>query len=521
MRAFGRLFDRFGRTSDLFPIPLDSGERVTESRGRTRAPAAAGAGAGPTRPVPAGAGPTRPAEHRHRRTDRAPRGVSPARACAFAVVRRVFEDGASADRALRGEADRLRLDPRERALATRLAYGAVQRRATLDHLIAGWSSRPLEALEPAVLAALRLGVFQLAYLDRIPAHAAVGESVELAKASSRGGAGLVNAVLRRAVGAAAVRAGRLPDGTPAEAALAHSHPEWIAELWWDALGAQDARALLRAGNRPAESALRANTLRIAPQALRERLAIPTRPAPGLPPLPEALVLDTAFDAHGAPEWEAGLFMPQSRAAMAVARLLGPRPGERVLDLCAAPGGKTTHLAALAEDRGAVVAVERHAGRAAALRRTARRMGASSVEVRTADAAAHDEPEAYDRVLVDPPCSDLGTLASRPDARWRKGPDAPARLAATQAAILAAGARALRPGGTLVYSTCTISPAENEGVVAAFLAAHPDFSADDLGSEVPVWQHPSVASHLLTLPHRDGTDGFFIARLRRGRREEAR
>ena len=176
------------------------------------------------------------------------RGVTPARACALAVVRRVFEDGAWADRALHGEARRLKLGPRDRALAMRLAYGTVQRRATLDHLAEAFTSRPLARLEPLVLAALRLGLYQVAFLDRIPAHAAVGETVALVKADSPRAAGLVNAVLRRAVREAAGRLAALPERTPAEAALRHSHPEWIAALWWEMLGAEATRALMAADN---------------------------------------------------------------------------------------------------------------------------------------------------------------------------------------------------------------------------------------------------------------------------------
>jgi 16S rRNA (cytosine967-C5)-methyltransferase len=422
----------------------------------------------------------------------------------------VFEEDAWADRALHGEARRLRLDARERALAMRLAYGAVQRRATLDHLVETLAGRPPDRLEPVVLAALRLGLYQLVYAAKVPAHAAVAESVELVKRESPGGAKLVNAVLRRGAREAPALVAALGDATPAQAALRHSHPQWITELWWDALGADAARALMAAGNEPAEAAVRVNTLRADPSELAARLPVATHAAPDLP---EGLVLDAPFDAFASPEWERGNFMPQSRAAMTVARVLAPEPGERVLDLCAAPGGKTTHLAALMRNEGELVAVERHPGRAEALRRTAARMGAR-VDVRAGDAAAPHEPGRYDRVLVDPPCSDLGTLASRPDARWRKQADLPLRLAREQAAILRAGADALCPGGTLVYSTCTISPAENEAVIHAFLDERADFRADDLRPELPLWEHARVPGFAQTLPHRDGTEGFFIARLRR-------
>ena len=492
-----------------------------ESGGRSPTPAPAqpaltsNAGNDSPRPAKRNGGETPRAKGGAPRGDRGRGGraaaVSPARACAYAVVRRVFEDGAFADRALHGEARRHALSPRDRALATRLAYGVVQRRATLDHVIARLAGRPVERLEPAVLAALRLGVLQLAYLDRVPAHAAVGESVELAKGDSPRAGGLVNAVLRRAAREAGPIVAALPDRTPGEAALKHSHPLWIAELWFDALGPDAARALMAAGNEPAEAALRANTLRTTRDALGEALPVPSHPADGLP---EGLVLDAPFDAFASPLWEQGLFMPQSRAAMAVGRALDPRPGDRVLDLCAAPGGKTTHLAALTANQSPIVAVEHHSGRADALRKTVERMGATNVEVRTQDATDRLD-ERFDRILVDPPCSDLGTLAARPDVRWRKDADTPATLSRVQAAILDAAATALEPGGTLVYSTCTISPAENEHAIAAFLDRHPAFAIDELPSDLPVWDHPGVPGLIQTLPHRDGTDGFFIARLRRG------
>lgn len=423
--------------------------------------------------------------------------VSPARACAYRVVRRVFERDAYADRAFHAEA--AGLDGRDRAFAMALAYGTVQRRATLDYVVAQLSGRAPAKLDPPVLAALRLGLMQLLLMDGVADHAAVHESVELAKRDSRGGSGLVNAVLRRAGREGAAILAGLDDATPERAAVLRSVPVWLAELWWRELGPERARALLAAVNEPAESALRINTLVADPDLIATALAVPSHPAPELP---EGLVLDGPFDVYASPQWAAGEIMAQSRGSMAVARSLDPQPGERVLDLCAAPGGKTTQLAALMGDEGELTAVEHHPGRADGLGRTLHRMHVTCATVAVADAAElpGDADTSYDRVLVDPPCSGLGTLQSRPDLRWRTSPERIANLAPLQAAILRAGAGATRPGGTLVYSVCTISGVESDAVVDGFLA------------EADGWALESTSR---PAPDTDGTDGFFIARLRRG------
>ena len=317
-------------------------------------------------------------------------------------------------------------------------------------------------------AALQLGLFQLLFLDRVAEHAAIAEAVELAKPSA--GHRVVNAVLRRVQ-----REGvALPEDTTVRgAAIRHSHPEWLVALWCRALGGEETKALLRADNEPAELALRVNRL-----VDFDLSGIPGRRQG------DAIVVDGPFDALAHPGYAAGAFTPQSRASQLVAPALDPQPGERVLDLCAAPGGKTTHLAALMGDRGEIVAVERHPGRARALRATARRMRAASVRVVVADAKEFADDRGFDRVLLDPPCSGLGTLRSHPDLRWRVTPRAIESLAAEQDALLHAARRALRPGGVLVYSVCTISPAE---------------------------ERLSAADPIRTFPHRDDTDGFYIAR----------
>ena len=440
---------------------------------------------------------------------RASEAVAAARVCAYGVLRRVFEQGAYADRALAGAANGL--DPRDRALAMRLVYGTVQRRATLDHVAAELAGRDAATIDAPLLAALRLGLYQLLFLDSVPAHAAVNDSVTLAKRAGGGGFRLVNAILRRAAREGGELLDTLDETTPQSAALLHSVPVWIAELWWRALGPDGARALLAIVNEPAESSLRANTLVTDAAALAAALPVATA-LPGDPP--EAVIALEPFDVQLSRAWREGACMPQSRASMLVAHAVAPRPRERVLDLCAAPGGKTTHLAALMGGAGEIVAVERHSGRAAALRRTASRMHAANIRVEVGDAGAPLAEPPFDRVLLDPPCSGLGTLRSRPDLRWRVWPRDVAELAAEQSRLLSAAAALVSPGGVLVYSTCTISPDENERQIDAFLRRHRSFSADDLQSEYPAWAHPSAARHLLALPHVQGSDGFFVARLRR-------
>ena len=431
---------------------------------------------------------------------------SDARACAHAVLRRTFEHDAFTDRAFHAAA--AGLDSRDRALAMRLAYGAVQHRATLDHLIERLAGRSIGALDPPVRATLRLGLYELLWLETAP-HAVVNDAVELAKAAR--GHGLVNAVLRRATRDGPTLLGELDDADPTTAAVKHSMPAWIVAAWWAALGADATRALLRRCNEPAEHALRANTLVGSATALAAALPVRTS-VPGVPD--EAVIALEPFDAHGSELWRSGAFMPQSRAAMLVAHAVDPQPGDRVLDLCAAPGGKTTHLAALMGATGEVVAVERHAGRARALERTAARMGATNVAVRRADAGRPlGRRGGFDRVLLDPPCSGLGTLQSRPDLRWRVTPAGVTDLVEAQARLLSAAASALAPGGTLVYSTCTISPAENEGQIDSFLASHPEFAPVELSARFPAWAAPA-GPHLLALPSVQGSDGFFIAGLRR-------
>ncbi len=409
--------------------------------------------------------------------------VSPARRVAFTVLQRVFEDGAYADRALRSES--ARLDERDRALARQLAYGSVQRARTLDHAVEKLGRRPVRKLDPPVRAALRLGAYQLAYLDGVPRYAAVNESVELVRgARLERAVPFANAVLRRLADGARALCAALPEATSKEAALRHSYPDWVAERWWRELGPDEARALMTAQNAEPETAVR--LVRGSVEGREDAV------------IPGAWVVDRV-DEHALAE---GRIWPQSRASQLVGHVVGSLPGERTLDLCAAPGGKATML------EGEVVAVEVDEARAAQLAETARRLGATGVRVVVADGRdLPPELEGFDRALVDAPCSGLGVLASRPDLRWRAEP-----LPELQLELLRAAIARVRPGGTVVYSTCTIGREECEDVVDAVVADGGVEIDASLGENWPAFRHRSRPAFLQTLPHVHGTSGFFVAGL---------
>jgi 16S rRNA (cytosine967-C5)-methyltransferase len=433
--------------------------------------------------------------------------ISPARRLAFGVIEATFEEGTHTERAFRAAADEAGLVGRERAQAQRLAYGTVQRRGTIDAGLERLVERPLRDLDPPVLTGLRLGAYELLFADATPDHAAVDQAVELTKqARAAHAAGLVNAVLRRVGREREELLETLlgDDSTPESAAIAHSAPLWLAQMWWRELGADDARALLAACNEPPENAYRVNTLRTDRESVVERLrsaGVATREAPftgrawekfhesNCPlTVPEMIVVEGPTGDLVPELVEAGELTPQSRGSAAVVEVLDPQPGDHVLDLCAGPGIKTGQIAARIGDRGEVFSVESDPRRAGEVVEQARRLGLRSVSVIEADAT---EPGmiGFDRVLLDAPCSDLGALASRPDARWRKSPATIERLVEVQAQLLERARAALKPGGTLVYATCTISERENSLLGDA-------------------------ECRLQLRPDRDRTTGFFIGRWKR-------
>ena len=439
--------------------------------------------------------------------------IAPARIAAYEVVRAVSAGSADLPHALARARAALH-DERDRALAGEIATGTIRWQGAFDRLISEFGRRPLSRFDPEVVDILRITLFQLLHLDRIPASAAVDDAVSLTKkAGKRSAAGVVNAIARRV--SRERRDLPLPRRPAAGAdrdslldylSVTLSHPRWLAARRLDRHGFDATEAWMQFDNSPAPLTLRANRLRITPGALAAELmarGVETRPGRFAP---DALVV-TRGNPLLTPLAESGLFVVQDEASQLVAVFAGARPGEVVLDACASPGGKTTAMAAAMNGRGLIVATDLRGRRVDLLHRTVRAAGADKVRVVRADAATLPFGVRFDRVLLDAPCSGLGTIRRDPDVRWRRTAADLGPLAAAQLAMLRETARVLRPGGTLIYATCSSEPEENDEVVDSFLAD----SAFEPGQPERLPSHViDTAGRLRTLPFRDGLEAFFAA-----------
>lgn len=439
--------------------------------------------------------------------------VSPARRVAARVLQRVTAEGAYADLALEAELSRAGLDGRDANLATELVYGTLRWQRYLDWLLTPHSRRPIEDLDVRAVVLLRLTAYQMVFLTRIPAFAAVNDAVTLARAPrGRSPHDYVNAVLR-SLARAGGRTPALPADPLEAVATRCSFPTWLARRWTDRYGTDEAQALMLAMNERPPLCVRTNTLRTTRDRLAERLRREEGVRVTLARYaPEGIVAEGG----GAPSaWRAfteGECAVQDEASMLVAHLLAPVPGETAGDVCAAPGTKSTHLAQLMEDRGRILAFDPQPARLDRVRQSAERLGISIIEPRAGDAetAAAGLRGRCQAVLVDAPCSNLGVLRRNPEVKWRRTADEVGQAGARQKAILGAAATMVTAGGRLVYATCSLEPEENDEVIAGFLATHPRFVVDPPAA-FPVALGPD--GFLRCRPDLHGTDGFTAVRLR--------
>ena len=442
------------------------------------------------------------------------------RQVAFAVLCRV-EEGAFADLTLDTALSRAAsMDPRDRSLATELVYGVLRQRGRIDFALSRFCLKPLAKVEPRVLILLRLGAYQVLLLDRVPDSAAVDETVKLARLEGLTRAtGFINGILRSLVRGRNEIAWPDPDVSPLDH-LEHvlSLPKWLARDWLKEMGREPALALAEALCGTPPFTLRVNTLNISREDYLKRLreaghqGVPTRYAP------EGVTL-TGRGGGPLPGAAEGWYQVQDEASMLIAHLLAPRKGEKVLDACAAPGGKTTHIAALGQNQASVLALDLHPQRVRLVEEGAARLGCEQIEARPWDLTRRPDflpPASFDRVLVDAPCSGLGVLRRNPEIRWRRTRDDIPRMAALQKTILKNVAPLVRPGGVLLYSLCTMTPEETAGVVEAFLEEQDDFAPEDLRCDFPQWRDLFDGQGALrTFPHlHGGMDAFFAMRFRR-------
>lgn len=434
-----------------------------------------------------------------------------AREIALLTLCEIEEEGAYSNMALKKHlAKNKHLSGVDKAFVTALVYGVTARKLTLDYMIQTYSKLRLKKISKYILQILRIGIYQLTFMDRVPESAAVDESVKIAKRyGHKAAAGYVNGMLH------AVIRGResfqYPDEPIERLSVKYSYPRWLAEKWVKEFGYEFAQELMKAGNKEPSMTLRTNTLNASPDQLVELLESRNIRAKKSE-LYQMAIETGGFDVDASDLYKSGYFIPQDTAAMLAAEVLSPKPGETVLDLCAAPGGKSTHLAQLMDNKGTVIAFDIHKHKLALIEENAKRMGISMIQTVCADSAQQKEQYQADKVLADVPCSGLGIIRRKPDIRWNEEKE----LFSLQYAILQTAGACVKPGGELVYSTCTIEPDENEHVIKKFLKEHHDFKPVDITAclPAPLQKETAKKGYVTLYPNVDGTDGFFIAKMKK-------
>jgi 16S rRNA (cytosine967-C5)-methyltransferase len=458
----------------------------------------------------------------------------PVRMLAWEVLQRIERSSAFADQILDQTFSRAPdLSPLDRSYISEMVLGSLRWQGRLDALIQSSLQFPEKRVDPRLLQLLRMGAYQVLFMDRVPDSAAVNESVRLARAAFKDArmAGFVNAILRSISRNKGRNTFPSFQHQPVEhITQAFSHPRWLVERWVAEFGPEKARNLCLANNRKPPFTVRTNTLKTSRENLAEQFrasaiaSLPTRFSP------EGLILGKSLLPTSEGLFQKGLYFVQDEVSQLIPHLLGPRPGDRVLDACAAPGGKSTHLAQLMKDQGEIIALDLHPSKIGLLRENCARLGISIVRPFRTDASRplpFPPDDVFDRILLDPPCTGLGILHRNPESKWRRKPEDILRLQRLQRDLLENVAVWLKPGGVLVYSTCTMTREENDQVVDVFLNRHPDFTLEDLGAVLPESTRPLIDGRgfLRTYPEMVAAedyrmDGFFAARLKRdGKLEE--
>ncbi len=438
-----------------------------------------------------------------------------AREVALNILNEVYNKQAYANIALSYYLQKQSLSDQDRRFVTELVYGTVKAGDTLLWILKKFVNRPLNKIEPIIINILRLGIYQIAFMDKIPVSAACNESVKLAKKySNLGSSKFVNGVLRNLI--RQPEKYTMPTGNKAsELAIREQHPLWLVKKFIHTFGSEAAIKLCQFNNTNAPLVLRTNTLKTSRQELIGELiknnceVIPSNIAP------EGIICKTHMALNSLKPLQEGLAQVQDESSMLVAHVLSPQKGEFIIDTCSAPGGKTTHIATLMQNQGKIIAGDIYEHKLKLIQENSARLGIDIIETQLIDAQKIGDmyPEKADRVLVDAPCSGMGVLRRKPDSRWNKTEEIFEQLPPLQLAILESASKAVKPGGVLVYSTCTIMPEENTQIVNQFLASNNDFVLEDIHKYLPFKMKTKQKTKTLQLmPYEDNTDGFFIARM---------